>query len=122
MKFNINLKYCLLIILLLMFFIGCNSTKSKFGLYKSYFPNFSVELQSNGNVFLTPKQGNRIYCSTKGSWTEIGETSIQIDLEVNDGCEWVREFSGSWTLNECNTFEGEKTYCLEKGNYKLIKN
>lgn len=113
-------NFCLLMFLWLMF-SGCNETKKKYGLYKSFFPNFSIELQANGTVFLSPKQGNRIYCSTKGSWTETGSNSIQIDLKTNEGCEWVSDLAGKWTLNECKTFEGSKTFCLERSNYKLIQ-
>lgn len=121
MKFIIFFKICLTSILLLSL-LGCNSSINKFGLYKSYLPNFSLELQSNGTVFLTPKQGSRIYCSTRGSWIEVNENTINLSLEINSGCEWVNDLSGSWTLRECKKIEGDKTYCLEKGIYKLIKN
>lgn len=120
---NILNKVTKCIIVILTFTsIGCSNVKSKFGLYISHFPNFSMELQQNGNVFLTPKKGTRFYCVSKGSWVEMKNNQIKIDLEINDGCEWINDFSGIWVLSECNNFDGSKTFCLEKGEFKLIKN
>lgn len=99
-----------------------NFEKSSFsGLYKSSFPSISIELQYSGNVFVTPKQGKRIYCSTKGNWKESTDKKLIIELDILQGCEWISDLAGRWELSECKTFGGNKTYCLQKGNFTFIK-
>lgn len=100
-----------------------NSLSNKNGLYKSSFPNLSIELQERGKVFVTPKQGsgNTFYCITKGSWSEKSETSVNIMLDANENCPWLEDLSGPWNIEKCSTYEGNPTWCISKGNYKLIK-
>ena len=83
----------------------------------------SIELQSGGNVFITPKQGsnNTFYCRTTGTWQEISKEEIQLNVDKNRNCEWLDDLNGTWTISVCKTFDGDKTLCLSKGTWKLIK-
>ena len=104
--------------------ISCSVDLSdKSGLYKSSFPNLSIELQKGGNVFVTPKHGsgNTFYCRTTGSWSEISENEVNIILEANVNCDWLSDLNGNWIITEVNTFEGNKTLLLSKGTWKLIR-
>lgn len=85
------------------------------GVYVSYYPNFTIELNENGNVFITPKKNNTFYCTRKGNWT-INDSNITIQItDKNEDvyCDWVENLEGIWKING-NT--------ISKDNYTLIKN
>ncbi len=85
----------------------------KTGLYVSYFPDFSIELNDNGNVFITPKRNNTFFCTRQGQWTLNGEI-LTIEINNKNGdvyCDWVEDLEGNWRVD---------SNIIIKGNYKLI--
>jgi len=84
------------------------------GVYKSYHSDFTIELNNNGNVFITPKKNNVFYCTRKGNWT-LNDSIITIKItDKNEDiyCDWVENLDGDWKING-NT--------ISKDNYKLVK-
>lgn len=91
-----------------------NDEKFKSGVYLSYYPNFTIEFNDNGNLFITPKKSNTFYCTRKGNWS-INNSNVIIKITDKNNdiyCDWVENLEGIWEINE-NT--------ITKGNYKLIK-
>lgn len=93
-----------------------NFDKEKFetGVYESYHSDFTIELNNNGNVFITPKKNNVFYCTRKGNWT-LNDSIITIKItDKNEDiyCDWVENLDGDWKING-NT--------ISKDNYKLVK-
>jgi hypothetical protein len=93
-----------------------NFDKEKFetGVYESYHSDFTIELNNNGNVFITPKKNNIIYCKRKGNWT-LNDSNITIKItDKNEDiyCDWVENLDGEWKING-NT--------ISKDHYKLVK-
>ncbi|MCW3075224.1 MAG: hypothetical protein JWP69_2293 [Flaviaesturariibacter sp.] len=109
--------------IIVVLFSCSNGLSTKSGLYKSSFPNLSIELQEGGNVFVTPKQGsgNSFYCTTKGYWSEVSKEEVQLTLESNENCGWLNDLNGRWLISECKTFDSNETRCLSKGTWKLVR-
>jgi hypothetical protein len=94
--------------------INSNEGKIESGIYTSYQSNFTIELNENGNVFITPKKNNSFYCKRKGNWT-LNDSNITIQItDKNEDiyCDWVENLEGIWKING-NT--------ISKDNYTLIK-
>ena len=108
--------------ILLMADVISSSNKSVAGRYESYFPQFSIELQDGGKVFVSPMRGvnKTIYCATEGHWS-AQNNEVLISLDQNENCSWINDFNGRWSLSDCNDYNGTSTHCMLKGDFKLVK-
>jgi hypothetical protein len=115
------------LILILLFIIGSNLSKSKGsdsidGIYISGLPRCTVELQKNGKVIISPFFGDNEtpHCVTEGTWELTNNNNVNIVLVDNPNCN-TNTFNGTWKVKDCSTLDNQSTKCLSFGAMSFIR-
>ena len=97
-------------------------TQPVFGVYKSEFPQLSIDLQDGGKLFISPysESNKTIYCATQGQWS-LNNNEISLSIEENSYCNWISDLNGKWMLTKCKNFDGSSNWCISKDNFILRK-